>query len=226
MMSILSHRAVLALSTIPNTTTQVWNVVGITATTTVTAGVVAAVTGFVKPVDDFYPPWSSVPTTTRSSSSSSSSQTPSLPIHSCLPWIKPLSAFIFPSLVEELFWRGMLIPHPSMIPNNGGGSIYSILPQAGIVLLIHVLSHPLAGITVWSRGKDVFWDPRFLLLATIVLGGATVSYLLSGGSVWCAALTHGVPVALWRDFFGGEAKLLGLPDNNNNGSHSRRNIEK
>jgi predicted Abi (CAAX) family protease len=209
MKSTLSHRAVLALSTIP-TATQLWNVVGITATTTATAGVVAAGTGFIKPVEDFYPPWSSVPT--------SSSQTPSLPSHSCLPWMKPLSAFIFPSLVEELFWRGMLIPHPSMITNGGG--IYSILPQAGIVLLVHILSHPLAGNTVWSRGKDLFSDPRFLLLATIVLGGATVSYLLSGGSVWCAALTHGVPVALWRDFFGGEAKLLGLYNCNNNSTKS------
>jgi predicted Abi (CAAX) family protease len=139
------------------------------------------------------------------SSSSSSSE-----FLSRLPWIKPLSAFLFPSLVEELCWRGVLIPHPSMIP---GGNVYSILPQAGVVLLVHVLSHPLAGMTVWPRGKDVFVDPRFLLLATIVLGGATASYLCSGGSVWCAAFTHGIPVALWRDFFGGEAKLLGLRSN-------------
>ena len=46
------------------------------------------------------------------------------------------------------------------------------------------------------------------MLATIVLGGATFSYLVSGGSAYAAALTHGLAVALWRDFFGGEALLM------------------
>ncbi len=72
------------------------------------------------------------------------------------------------------------------------------------------MSHPVAGWTVWPRGKEVFCDPRFLLLATIVLGGSTISYLASGGSAWAAAITHGVPVALWRDCWGGEAKLMAL----------------
>eukprot|EP00539_Tryblionella_compressa_P006951 CAMPEP_0178767086 /NCGR_PEP_ID=MMETSP0744-20121128/19436_1 /TAXON_ID=913974 /ORGANISM="Nitzschia punctata, Strain CCMP561" /LENGTH=175 /DNA_ID=CAMNT_0020422903 /DNA_START=145 /DNA_END=669 /DNA_ORIENTATION=+ len=175
-MNLLSNRILLSLSTIPNAR-EALNVAGITAATTVLAGLTAAGTGFIDPIQDFHPP--------RSSSMSS--------------WIKPMSAFLFPSLVEELFWRGMLIPHPSMVVSSSGVNnvVHSILPQAGIVLIFHVLSHPLAGVTVWPRGKNVFWDSRFLLLATIVLGGATASYIGSGGSVWAAAFTHGVPVALW-----------------------------
>ena len=73
---------------------------------------------------------------------------------------------------------------------------------------MHVLLHPLAGYTVWPRGLHVFADPRFLMLATIVLGGTTVAYLASGGSIWAAAITHGVAVAVWLDFFHGEAKLM------------------
>jgi predicted Abi (CAAX) family protease len=46
-----------------------------------------------------------------------------------------------------------------------------------------------------------------LLLATFALGGAAASYIVGGGSAWAAAVTHGIAVALWRDLFGGEAKL-------------------
>ena len=118
--------------------------------------------------------------------------------------MKPFTAFVFPSLLEEILWRGIFLPHPSAttIP------YYNYYSWSGIVLIIHVLVHPLLGSTIWPRGKQVFYDPRFLLLATIVLGGATISYLVSGGSVWAAALTHGLAVALWSDFFNGESKLI------------------
>eukprot|EP00565_Helicotheca_tamesis_P004647 CAMPEP_0185731382 /NCGR_PEP_ID=MMETSP1171-20130828/12757_1 /TAXON_ID=374046 /ORGANISM="Helicotheca tamensis, Strain CCMP826" /LENGTH=166 /DNA_ID=CAMNT_0028400641 /DNA_START=53 /DNA_END=553 /DNA_ORIENTATION=+ len=114
--------------------------------------------------------------------------------------LRMCSAFLFPSLAEETVWRAALLPHPSTSPVS--------LYHAGIVLAAHVASHPIAGRTVWPRGRDVFDDPRFLVIATIVLGGATASYIMSGGSVWAAAFTHGVPVALWRDCFGGEDALM------------------
>jgi predicted Abi (CAAX) family protease len=201
---VMIKRAILSLSTIPKTSTGVFQVVGITMVTSLAAAITAAATDFIDPMQDFNPPSSLF-------DSSSSS------IYNFFPWMKPLSAFLFPSLVEEIFWRGMLIPHPSTIahiPSSGrclstaAGIRLMLPPQAGMVLALHVMSHPLAGLTVWPRGRQVFCDPRFLLLATIVLGGATASYMVSGGSVWAAMFTHGVPVALWRDFFGGEAKLL------------------
>jgi predicted Abi (CAAX) family protease len=183
--STIANRAWLSLTTIPNAHAN-WNVIGITAVTTFGAAVVAAGTGFVDPMQDFEPP--SMP----------SRSTP-------LTWMKPISAFVFPSLVEELFWRGTLLPHPSH--NSPIAPSSSWVFQAGIVLLIHVATHPLAGRTVWPRGRNVFDDPRFLCLATFVLAGATASYFVSGGSVWAATFTHGLPVVLWRDFFRGEAKL-------------------
>ena len=86
-------------------------------------------------------------------------------------------------------------------------NVHILLSTATLVLMGHVLMHPIVAYTIWPRGKEVFGDGRFLLLATIVLGGATASYLVSGGSVWAAMITHGLPVALWRDYFGGEEKL-------------------
>ena len=98
----------------------------------------------------------------------------------------------------------MLCPNPAVNTELSTGVLWGW--SLGICLA-HVLVHPLAGWTCWPRGRTTFSDPRFLLLATICLGGATSSYLLSNGSVYCAAFTHWIPVVAWRDFFNGEAKL-------------------
>jgi predicted Abi (CAAX) family protease len=115
------------------------------------------------------------------------------------PW-KVMGAFVVPSLMEELVWRAALLPHPSGQPVT--------VKHAILILCLHVLMHPVIGQSgLWPRGQDTFTDPRFLLLATIVLGGATASYVVTGGSVYAAAFAHGVPLILWRDFFGGERRL-------------------
>jgi predicted Abi (CAAX) family protease len=181
--STAGSKALLSLKTVPN-----WNqslyVIGITIGSTGLAGFIAAGTGFIDPIKDFDPP--------------------SRRKNKCIGWLKPISAYVFPALVEEIIWRGILSPHPSITTVSTG----VMWGWAMGVCMVHVCVHPVAGYTVWPRGKFVFTDYRFLLLATIALGGTTASYIVSGGSVWCAALTHWIPVALWRDFFGGEAKLL------------------
>ena len=179
MWSTVSHRIVSSLTTFP-AGVQGWaKVGGITLATSTLAGIGAYSNGFIQdPMTEYCPP-------------------------SMYQMYKPCSAILFPSLVEELFWRATLIP---MHPYNPQTTI----PIATAVLIVHVLSHPIAANTCWKRGKDIFEDWKFLSLATIVLGGATVSYVVSGGSVWAAAITHGIPVALWRDYFGGERKLAKL----------------
>jgi len=207
------NRALLSLTTFPNFGDSI-NVVIITIATTATAGLVAATSGFVDPIEDFDPPWR------RRCDDNDNGSCCRYFSH----WsIKPISAFFFPSLAEEFFWRGILIaPHPSVIIASTEGIFSSpmLLRRAGLVLGIHVLVHPLAGYTCWPRGRKMFCDWRFLVPATIVLGGATLSYLVSGGSVWAAALTHGLPVALWRDFFGGEALLMKSKTENENDNNS------
>ena len=185
MLQLLWHRAVSSLTTFP--TVHGWyRVAGITLTTTASAGVVATATQFVRPLQEFQPP-----------------RRPG-------DYWKPCSALIVPSLLEEVFWRGTLLPQPP-IPLHMWWTPW-------FVLLVHVLSHPVAAHVWWPRGKQVFGDWRFLLLATIVLGGSTASFLITGGSAWAAAVTHAVPVALWRDFFKGEERLaillLNQPNSN------------
>jgi predicted Abi (CAAX) family protease len=186
MLSLLAQRAILSLTTFP-TASGWYKVAGVTLATTATAGLTATATGFVDPLKDWKPPTDNP--------------------------LRPLSALVFPSLFEELIWRGAFLPSPSSIIINSSSSAAALLPPyywAGMVLVVHVLMHPVAAATIWPRGRDLFGEPRFLLLATIVLGGATASYIMSGGSVWAAAVTHGIPVALWRDFFGGDEKLSKL----------------
>jgi len=201
-LQVLKTRLVSSLTTIP-TKSQWLQVMGITFTTTSVTGILATATNFINPMEHFDPPSRTTTTTTTFTNTI----------------IRPMSAFVFPALLEELFWRATLLPlFPSSTTTFPGTNAFTKFmnyyhnPQnldkvAILVLVAHVLSHPVIGTTVWPRGKEIFCDSRFLLLATIVLGGSTVSYIVSGGSVWAAALTHGIPVVLWRDFFGGEAIL-------------------
>lgn len=167
------------------TSAMAWNnVFGITTITTIVAGMSAIAIGFIDPIQDFQPP------------------------KSFFDYWKPLSAFIFPAFVEEICWRAILLPSPTPeLLSSNPTFFYGI---AFIVLIVHVLAHPPLSQLVYPRGRGVFSDPKFLFLAIIVLGGTTLSYIVSGGSVWAAVLTHGLPVALWRDFFSGEQRLQGM----------------
>ena len=181
MFKTISHRIVSSLTTFPVGINGWCQVGGIAIATTTFAGITAYSTGFINdPYQEYCPPNT---------------------FSKCC--YKSTSAILFPSLLEELIWRGTFIPMHPYDPKL-------TIPTAIIVLVVHVLSHPIAAYTCWPRGKEIFNDTKFLLLATIVLGGATISYIASGGSVWAAAITHGIPVTLWRDYFNGEEKLSKL----------------
>lgn len=196
-LSRVGNRALLCLTTIPTTFVGWVIVLAVGAATLVIAGIFASVSGFVNTDADFDPPWRRRDDRWY-----------------CHWSFKPLSAFFFPSLAEEFLWRGLFIGHPATSDDQtttttvpGGFSSMQLI-VAGVSLVVHFLVHPVAAYTCWPRGRLLFGDWRFLVGAFVVLGGATVSYLVSGGSVWTAALTHGLCVAFWRDFFGGEAKLM------------------
>jgi predicted Abi (CAAX) family protease len=155
------NRASLSLTTLPNLGDSI-NVAIITIATTATAGLIAATSGFIDPIGDFDPPWRR-------------RRDDNGPCHHFTHWsIKPISAFFFPSLAEEVFWRGILIaPHPSVIiatyATAGIFSSLMLLLRAGFVLGIHVLLHPLAGSTCWIH-LLASWKKSILRLAFLVFG--------------------------------------------------------
>ena len=93
-----------------------------------------------------------------------------------------LSAFLVPSLSEELIFRGWL---------RGG------MPIAAVAsLLAFIVWHPAQ---VWLHlpfGRPEFLDPRFLGLVAWLGFACTLSRLRSG-SIWPAVIIHWGVVTVW-----------------------------
>ncbi|MEH2254389.1 CPBP family glutamic-type intramembrane protease [Nostoc sp.] len=124
-------------------------------------------------------------------------------IYTCLIILRCLFT---PAINEELFFRVLLLPHPSEITNWLQWSLWAI---GGLILF--VLYHPLNAKTFFKAGIPTFFNQVFLTL-TLWLGIiCTVAYTLTG-SLWVIVLIHWVVVVVWLIVFGGITKL----DNNQN----------
>lgn len=112
--------------------------------------------------------------------------------------VTPIALLVAPSLVEEFFFRAVLLPHP----------VEPISPKArffwiSFSLTAYVAMHPINGLT---SGRSMFLDPTFLVLATLLGIVCTVTYLKSG-SIWPPILFHWFTVVVWIMFLGGWQKL-------------------
>ncbi|MFN6461946.1 MAG: type II CAAX prenyl endopeptidase Rce1 family protein [Nostoc sp. DedVER02] len=115
-----------------------------------------------------------------------------------------LRCLFTPAIVEELFFRVILLPHPTEITNWLRWSLWAI-----VSLVLFVLYHPLNAKTFFKAGNPTFFNRVFLTL-TLCLGIiCTVAYTLTG-SLWVIVLIHWVVVVVWLIVFGGMKKL----DNN------------
>lgn len=122
-----------------------------------------------------------------------------------LPW--PQSGWlagrvlVVPALVEEGFWRVLMLPHKNEI----------LTPQqrwlVGIPMLtLFVLMHLLSSLTVYPSGFPTFFSPIFLF-ATALLGLiCTITYWRSG-SMWVPVAIHWLVVFVWLMFLGGYGRL-------------------
>jgi predicted Abi (CAAX) family protease len=110
-------------------------------------------------------------------------------------------ALVFPALTEELFFRVLLIPHPT---EGAAWTQWSI--WAGLSLLLFIVYHPLNAKTFFSRGVSTFFNPAFLSLAGILGAACSIGYALTG-SLWAIAFIHWVVVVVWLLWLGGEDRL-------------------
>jgi predicted Abi (CAAX) family protease len=108
---------------------------------------------------------------------------------------------ITPSLLEEIVFRGLLLPHP-----REGASRRQTLSYAAVSLGIFLVWHPLNGWLFRPEALSLFSDPIFLSLAAL-LGGATMTAYLRSASLWPAILLHWLTVVTWIVFFGGSRAL-------------------
>lgn len=108
-----------------------------------------------------------------------------------------LRCLFLPAIVEELFFRVFLLPHPSEISNWLGVTLGAI-----VSLFLFVLYHPLNAKTFFKAGIPTFYNRVFLVLAALLGIICTVAYTLTG-SLFVIVLIHWVVVVVWLIFFGG-----------------------
>ncbi len=108
---------------------------------------------------------------------------------------------VLPALVEELIFRGLLLPHPLE-----GVPAAAMAAWGALSVGLFVAYHPLAGRLWYPQGRAVSDDPRFLLQCTL-LGGACVLVYSLTGSLWSAVGLHWLAVLVWLEALGGHQRL-------------------
>ncbi len=111
-----------------------------------------------------------------------------------------LRCLITPAITEELFFRVLFLPHPSEAV-NWQWSIW-----AALSLLIFIIYHPLNAKTLYKDGYPTFFQPIFLILATLLGITCTITYAIAP-SAWIIIFIHWLVVVLWLAYFGGMSKL-------------------
>ncbi len=99
--------------------------------------------------------------------------------------------FVMPALLEELLFRGLIIPREG--------------PKArwiALSVLLFVLWHPLQVVTFGPPWAGSFLDPWFLLVVGM-LGLALARIYAATMSLWPCILVHWLVVFVWKAFLGG-----------------------
>ena len=109
---------------------------------------------------------------------------------------------IHPSLLEELIFRVLFIPHPAH-----GYPFWRTFLWAGVGLFIFILSHPINGLFIRRSARPLFTDPLFLTFAGLLGIACTAAYLISG-SIWPPMIIHWAVVTPWILLFGGGNALF------------------
>lgn len=108
----------------------------------------------------------------------------------------PLVLVLYPSLVEEFFYRGVLLPR-SMVTAGWTRRFAAVSASTALYVAAHPLS-PLLGLSE----SDFFLDPRMLFVVAML--GYTCGYAyLRSGSLRAPILIHWATVVVWNLFLGG-----------------------
>lgn len=123
---------------------------------------------------------------------------PHLPLRDML--LTALVIVIQPALVEEMVFRGLLLPREAdALPRR------RLLVVAGAALALYVASHPLNA-WLFRPEATVFANPVYLVLATLLGLTCTLTYFISR-SLWPPVAIHWLAVLTWLWFLGGAALI-------------------
>ncbi|MFW5825021.1 MAG: type II CAAX prenyl endopeptidase Rce1 family protein [Marinobacter sp.] len=124
------------------------------------------------------------------------------PMTSKMTVLLPLTLFVFPSLLEEAFFRGVLIPRN--VTASGAGR------AAGAILIstaVFVAWHPFNALAFNHSAIPLFLDPWFLVIVSALGITCGYSYVVSR-SVWVPVIIHWATVTVWVLFLGGRNLVL------------------
>ncbi len=116
--------------------------------------------------------------------------------------VVPSLLLLFPTLPEEAFFRGLLLPHPSSVPSRTRK-----IAETLISTVLFVLWHPLNAMTINPTAYAVFTDIRFLTLTALLGLACAITYLRSG-SLWIPIAIHWLTILPWVFLLSGRNELL------------------
>ncbi|MEC9491146.1 CPBP family glutamic-type intramembrane protease [Flexistipes sp.] len=113
-----------------------------------------------------------------------------------------LILFVFPSFLEESFFRGFLIPIETAKKGRSSVIKYTILSS-----LAFVLWHPVNAFLLNPGARTLFYNPFFLTVVFLLGIFCSLSYIFSR-SLWPAVIIHWIVVVAWVGFLGGRNLVL------------------
>jgi len=118
--------------------------------------------------------------------------------------VLPISLFFIPSLFEEIFFRGFLLPHKERTV-----STIHLLLYAVFSIVVFVVWHPVNAMTINHPAYPMFTNPVFLSLAALMGMACTTTYLRSG-SLWVPVAIHWLTVLAWVFLLSGRNCVLDI----------------
>lgn len=114
----------------------------------------------------------------------------------------PFSLLIFPSILEETFFRGLLIPRNTE-QKGTKASIFAVC----LSTIIFVTWHPINALAINPNAKSFALNPIFLTITTLLSITCGIFYIKSK-SLWAPILIHWITVLIWVTLLGGRNLVL------------------
>ncbi|MCI5221140.1 MAG: CPBP family intramembrane metalloprotease [Candidatus Electrothrix sp. AR4] len=113
-----------------------------------------------------------------------------------------ISLFLFPSLLEESFFRGILIPNTTKKKGQKAILGFTLLSAS-----LFTIWHPLNTLTINPSAQEFFLNPYFLLIVFCLGIICSLSYIYSR-SLWVPIIIHWLTTVIWVIFLGGRNLIL------------------
>lgn len=126
------------------------------------------------------------------------------PLSSKIAFLLPVTLFVFPSLLEEMLFRGILIPRGTAEQGR-----WITVRNIALSTALFVVWHPANALAFNHAAIPIFLDPWFLVIVTALGITCGYAYVISK-SLWVPVLIHWATVVFWVLLLGGRNLVLEL----------------